>query len=156
MLEAEISRLTGLILVEFVEIAVIIATSIAAGGFLMTWKTRRKEAKIASAHLILELLKPWRNPDFQQLLHEMVDPNTTEYDEIKLEQFLNQLESVAIFWKDKTLTDTHVKEFFGENLKLVRDDKFIQDWMNEYIVKNPEYYFVNLTELVKKVKEWKL
>ena len=122
MLEAEISRHSGLFLVEAVEIAVIIAAGIAALGLIVTMFKSNKQSKIDSASLILELLQPWRKPDFQQLLHQMVDPKITEYDESKLEQFLNHLESIAIFWKDKTLTENHVKEFFGENLKIVRDD----------------------------------
>jgi len=156
MLEAEISKHSGLFLVEAVEIAVIIASGIAALGLIVTMFRADKQSKIDSASLILELLQPWRKPDFQQLLHQMVDPKTTEYDESKLEQFLNHLESIAIFRKDKTLTENHVKEFFGENLKIVRDDKFIQAYMKKYIDKNPKYFFVNLTELIEKVEEWDL
>jgi len=145
MLEAEISGFTGLLFVEIVEI-------VAAIGIDKT----NKQSKVSSANLILEILKPWRKDPFKKLLGEMIDAQVTQYDESRLEEFLNQLETIAIFWKDKTLSDNHVKEFFGANLKIVRDDAFIQKYMNKWITKNPDYYFVNLKELIKKVNKWKI
>jgi len=150
-------------LIELVEHIAISAAGIASAGIaiaiaslLVNAKQTQNQSKISSANLIIELLKPWKKSDFQQLLHQMMDPKITEYDEIKVEQFLNHLESIAIFWKEKTFTENHVKEFFGENLKMVRDDKFIQAYMKIYIDKKPDYFFVNLTELIKKVEKWKL
>lgn len=163
MLEAEISTLFGLTLIELVEHVAIGAISIAVTGLTIAiaslWVSSKQTAnhsKISSANLILELLQPWRKDDFQQFLEQLHDPKITEYNEVKLEKFLNQLEDIAIFWKDKTLTEVHVKEFFGANLKTVRDDKFIQNYMKPWIEKNPDYYFVNLTKLIEKVKEWKI
>lgn len=154
MLEAEISRLTGLMFVEIVEIAVIVASGIAAIGLIVTMFKSHKQSKTDSALLILELLNPWGMKDFKQLLSQMADPNITKYDETKLEEFLNRLEIIAVFWKDKTLTETHVKEFFGANIKTVRDDKFIQAYMKKWTDINPNHFFVNIIELTKKVKKW--
>ena len=154
MLEAEISRLTGLMLVEIVEIAVIVASGIAAIGLTVTMLKSYKQTKIDSASLILELLNPWGMKDFKQLLSQMADPNITKYDETKLEEFLNRLEIIAVFWKDKTLTETHVKEFFGANIKTVRDDEFIQAYMKKWTDINPDHFFVNIIKLTKKVKKW--
>lgn len=156
MLEAEISRLSGLILVEAVEIATIVLVIVAGLTLGITTWHIRKQSKVSSADLILELLKPWRKTDFQELLNEIVDPNITQYDEDKLEKFLNQLEDIATFWKDGTLSENHVKEFFGSNLKTVRDDKFIQSYIKKWTDKNSEYYFVNLRELINKVDDWKI
>ena len=156
MIEAEISRLTGLFLVEVVEIAVSLGIGIATLSLVVTAYNTNKQNKVSSANLILEILKPWRKDPFKKLLGEMMDAQITQYDESQLEEFLNQLETIAIFWKDGTLTDNHVKEFFGVNLKIVRDDAFIQKYMNNWITKNPDYYFVNLKELIKKVNKWKI
>ena len=143
-------------LVEVVEIAATIGIGIATVSLIVTAYKTNKQSKVSSANLILEILKPWRKDPFKKLLKEMADPQATYCDESKLEEFLNQLETIAIFWKDKTLSDNHVKEFFGANLKLVRDDVFIQSYMKTWITKNPDYYFVNLKKLIKKVNKWKI
>ena len=107
------------------QISIIITTA----TFLVFTQFVGTQNRSLSANLILQLLKPWRTESLKPLLADMFNPNVTEYDENKLEEYLNQLEDIAIFWKDKTLTDNHVKEFFGANLKIVRDDKFIQNYM---------------------------
>lgn len=133
-----------------------VSIMIAMGTLVVNSIQIKKQSQISSANLILELLQPWRKQSFKDFLKEIADPNTTQYDEDNLEEFLNQLEDIAIFWKDGTLSEVHVKEFFGTNLKTVRDDEFIQNYMKKWIDKNPDYYFVNLTNLIKKVEEWKI
>lgn len=164
ILETTLSPFFGLTLLELVEYAILIGIGIATTGIMIAMGTLilnllqiKKQFKVSSANLILELNKPWRNNiDFKLFLAKISDPNVTEYDETKVEEFLNQLEDIAIFWKDKTLTENHVKEFFGANLKTTRDDKFIQLYMKKWTDKNSDYYFVNLVKLLKKVKKWNL
>jgi hypothetical protein len=166
MLEAEISLIFGLTLMELVElvaIATIISGGAAAIGIMLSTtniiKSRYEnnhQKKVSSATLILDLLKPWREEDVPKLLNEIADPNIAKYDEEKLEKLLNHLEDIATFWKDGTLSETHVKEFFGSNLKSIRGDKFIQDYIKKWNDKNPNYYFVNLKKLIKKVEDWKI
>lgn len=153
LIGGEISQFTGLNLVEAVEIAVIIGIGIAGISLIVTAFKSNKESKISSAHLILSLLEPWRKDEFKNALADM---HHGKHNPHKVEELLNQLEDIATFWKDHTLDDTHVKEFFGENLKFVRDDKFIQDYMKKWVDKNPDYYFVNLRKLIKKIDEWKI
>jgi len=129
---------------------------IAMGALVVNAIQIKKQSQVFSANLILELLQPWRKQPFKDFLKEIVDPNITQYDEVNLEEFLNQLEDIAIFWKDGTLSEVHVKEFFGTNLKTVRDDEFIQNYMKKWIDKNHDYYFVNITNLIKKVEKWKI
>ncbi len=164
VLEEQISPIFHLTLLELAEHAILTGIGIATVGILIAMGTLlinaiqiKKQSKISSANLILELNKPWgNNTDFKLFLAEISNPNVTKYDETKVEELLNQLENISIFWKDETLTENHVKEFFGSNLKTIRDDKFIQIYMKKWTDKNPDYYFVNLTKLLKKVKEWNL
>ncbi len=156
MLEAEISRFTGLVLVEAVEIATIVASVIAATGLIVTGIIYWKQNKVSSATLVSDLLKPWGKQKFKLFLNQLADPKITKYDEKELEEFLNQLEIIATFWKDGTLTGNHVKELFGANVKTVRTDKFIKDYMKYWVDKNPKYFFANLTKLVKKSEEWNI
>lgn len=115
-----------------------------------------KQSKVSSANLILKLLKPWRETEFKEFLVKIGNHSLTKGDETMLEEFLNQLESISIFWKDGTINENHIKEFFGTNIKAVRDDKFIQSYMKIWVDKKPDYYFVNLRELIKKVDGWKI
>ena len=154
MLEAEISRFTGLVLVEAVEIAIIVASVIAVGSLVVTAYQTHKHSKTTSANLILELLKPWGKEKFKLFLNQLADLKVTKYNEKELEEFLNQLEIIATFWKDGALTENHVKELFGANVKTVRTDKFIKDYMKYWTDKNPKYFFVNLAKLVKKSEKW--
>lgn len=166
VLEGEISPIFGLTLLELAElvtIATIVSGIAAAIGVILSTITIIRsrlenihQNKVSSANLILELLEPWRKEEFQKFLAEVADPKITTYDEVKLEKFLNQLEDIATFWKDGTLTEIHVKEFFGSNLKNIQDDKFIQDYIKKWNDKNPKYYFVNLKKLIEKVKDWKI
>jgi len=142
---------------DFWQILIAISSIIIAGiTALALWIQIHKQSKVSSANLILELLKPWRKEPFQKLLNEISDPNVTQYNEHELEKLLNQLEDIAIFWKDGTLSEKHVKEYFGSNFKGVRDDKFIQSYIKKWTDKNFDYYFVNLREVIKKVEKWKI
>ena len=40
---------------------------------------------------------------------------------------LSSLDAVAIFWKEGTITDAHVREFFGSTLKRINDKPEIHD-----------------------------
>ena len=166
MLEAEISPILGMTLLELVEwvaFATIAAGFAAAVGIgisiynlITSSNESKKQGKVASANLVLELLKPWRQDEFQKLIDDIYDPTVTEYDERVMENFLNHFEDIAVLEKDGTLSTNHVKEFFGANLKAVRDDERIQSYIKKWTDKNSDYYFVNLRELIKKVDDWKI
>ena len=155
-----LSSILGFSLLELVEHVILIgigialiASIISMTGLIINAIHIRKQSKVSSANLILNLLEPWRKNDFKNALSNMRKGN---YNTDKVEEFLNQMEDIAIFWKDGTLTDNHVKEFFGENLKFIRDDEFIKKYMNTWTDKNPDYFFVNLTTLLKKIEKWKI
>lgn len=150
-------------LTEWVALSTVVSGIAAAIGIIFATYTIIKsryenihQNKVSSANLILDLLTPWRKEEFQKFIDEINNPQITNYDEGKLEKFLNQLEDIATFWKDGTLTDVHVKEFFGANLKAVRDDQFIRAYLKKWNDQNPKYYFVNLLQLIGKVEGWKI
>ena len=42
---------------------------------------------------------------------------------------LSSLDAVAIFWKEGTITDAHIREFFGFTLKRINDNPEICDFL---------------------------
>ncbi len=156
----EISPIFGLSLLELAEHAILIgigialtASVIAMAGLIINTIQTKRQTKVSSSNLILKLLEPWRKHEFITALSSM---HNGKNDTKQVEKFVNQMEDIAIFWKDKTITDNHAKEFFGANLKFIRDDEFIKNYLKTWIEKNPKYYFVNLTKLLKKVEKWKI
>jgi len=142
---------------DFWQIVIAISSIfIASITALALWIQIHKQSKVSSANLILELLKPWKTDKFKHLLSQLSDPNTKEYDEKEIEEFLNHFEDIATFWKDKTLNEDHIKEFFGSNLKMIHDDEFIQNYIQKWVEKNRDYFFVNLRKLLDKVEKWKI
>ena len=134
----------------------VVASIIAMGSFAVSAIQTKRQSQVSSANLILQLLKPWGTMPIKQLMGQIMDPKIEQYDEYIVEEYLNHLETISVFWKDKTITENHTKEFFGANLKLISNDKFLNEFLKKWIEKNPDYYFINLRELIKKVDEWKL
>lgn len=71
-----------------------------------------------------------------------------------LSPFLHLLEDIAVFWKEGTLIDNHVKEFFAPNVKMASGNDVISAYIEERSKSNPEYTYVNLKKLFKKVEDW--
>jgi len=153
VLEEEISLIFGLTLVQIVEYVAMIGIAIAASSFIVTAYYSTKQSKVSSANLILELLKPWRSDKFKHLLDQISDPQIKKYDLKETEEFLNQFEDIATFSKDGTLSENHVIQFFGPNLKDIRDDDFIQNFIKKWVDKDPDFYFINLRKLIKELTD---
>ena len=50
---------------------------------------------------------------------------------------LSSLDAVAIFWKEGTITNDHVREFFGSTLKRLSDNSQIDDFLKTVSDANP-------------------
>lgn len=135
-------------------IASFIALGIAAHSEWRRKQESKKHTKIASAQLILRLREPWHKPEFKQLLREIQRNTVIKNNEHGVEEFLNQMEDIAVFWKDGVLTDQHVKEMFGANLKNILNNEHIYRKLKKCNNENPQYTFVNLLALLEKVKSW--
>ena len=152
----------SLIFAEFLKN--IIANSIliiALGGMVIAFFTliknyiiTKNQTKISSAHLILKLNEPWTDKYFKRVLEKITKNETLKDHEI--EKFVNNLENIGIFWDDKTITDNHVKEFFGANIKLAYENAQIIKFINEFRKKNEDYYFTKLSKLFNKLDKWKI
>ena len=140
-------------------LATIVPSSIALGiAAHAGWRAKQeseKHTKIASAQLILRLKKPWHEPKFKAFLQKMQN-KSPDLNKLEVEEFLNQMEDIAAFWKDGVLTDEHVKEMFGANLKGILENKFVRKELERWNKQKPDYTFVNLMKLLEKSESWKL
>ena len=87
------------------------------------------------------------------MVEEFNDPNVKDYNQGMLEAFLNTLEVVAAFWYAGPLNDTHTRSLFSANLKTIRKDDCIMDYIKKTQQKNPRTFFY-LRTLLRKSEEW--
>ena len=115
---------------------------------------QRRQTKVASANLAYKILRAWRTEGwFIDLLSKIRDPNAVP-DEADAYSALDLFEDIAVLWNDGTLNESHVKEFFGTNLNNVRNNHAMMGFMDALRKNDPEYYYVNLDELLKRVEKW--
>ena len=77
--------------------------------------------KIASAQLAWKLLEYWReekHEGFTDFMEELYNSKINENDS-RIPDVLQIFENIAVFWREKSLTDNHVIEFFGHPLRIV-------------------------------------
>ena len=176
----EISPIFGLNLLELIEwimiatpIAIIIS-AIVTGVFsyrsINQSKTQAKQSReqidtqlklqnnIASAQLVWSILEYWReekHDGFTNFLMRLHRSEIKEDDRV-IGVVLGIFEDIAIWWKEGTLTDNHVKEFFGNPLVDIRDNKIMQERITKSSKKNPDFIFVNLRALLEETLKWKI
>ena len=145
-------------------IAIVIGISIIVNIYIARSQESRyndqmkRQTKVDSANLIYKLQEAWRvDGRFTDLLVKIRDPDAVldpEKDEIY--PALDLFEDIAVWWNDMTLDDNHVKEFFGTNLVHLKNNRSIMKFMESKRKMNPDYYYVNLEKLLRRVKEWNI
>ena len=164
----EISPILGLTLlgmVEWIAIAILISV-IVTGGFSF-WSIRQSKAqvykqletqnKIASANLVIKYLKRWEeDEDFKQVIIKIEDANAEFSNKHDVTFVLAVFEDISVLRKDGTLTETHIREFFGRDIVRMRSNKSIMKIINEYHNKDPIHNYNNLVELINDSKDWGL
>lgn len=116
---------------------------------------QKKQTKIDSARLSMELLRPWKNsPAFIDFLRRVRSSQINNNDEVLIRRTLVLFEEIAILWKEGTLTENHVKEFFGADIKDIENNDLMTEYFKELRKENPNYYYVNLAKLFKASKKW--
>lgn len=114
-----------------------------------------KQQKIVnSAELSLQILETWserKNPKFTGFLDKLENSTVSENDP-DMQLFLDVFESIAVFRKEGTLTETHVDEFFSANLKQIRDNPITSGYLDDLERQNSTLY-TNLIALLKKLEE---
>ena len=152
----EISPIFGLSLLGLVEttvLSVIVGAIVGIGSSVIiayTIHKRNKELleqqkKVNSAQLALKLLESWNKTNvLMQMLLKMEKPNVKFTDENDVHYMLAPFEDIAVLRKDGTLTETHVREFFGRDIVRINANKSIMKILNEYHKEDPIHNYNNL------------
>ena len=152
----DISPIFGLPLVGLVDIATFVGVgAIAASGVIAYVIYRGNKAqleqqkKVNSATLALKILENWsesKHPRFTGFLDRLERSEVTKNDP-DMDMFLDEFENIAIFWKDGTLTETHVNEFFGTNLEQISANPVTKDYLKD-LKDNHSSKYANLRLLI--------
>lgn len=145
-------KLTMLELTEIMSVAgVIISIALIATVWITNYRQMDQRIRVDSANLVLKFLEPWHDKkNFVAFVERVLDPEVTQYDPGMLAMMLNQFEDMAVLWRDKTVRLNHIQEYFGPNLRAIRDDAFIQSHIAEAARKNPRAYS-NLRRLLERI-----
>lgn len=125
--------------------AILIVTAIAL------WKQISKQTKATSANLSLEMLKRMREEDFRDTVEKILKDQPQTCNRRDLDRLLNHFEYMSLFEDDGSLDIQHIIHMYGAVLKKIKDNVFIQEIIQESVKKDPNYYYIHLRELLKKV-----
>lgn len=89
------------------------------------------------------------NPSVEQFL-TWLDEEKVGENHPNLSVFLNNLDAVAIYWKEGIIFEDHVREFFWRDLKLALK-KPAKD-----LLKAKSHRYPNLVDLLERSKKWKV
>lgn len=153
----EISPIFGLSLLAIMEILTI---SAGFGSFVVAffiWRTQNGQKNIASANLALKLLKNWNGDSvFTRMILKLEKPNAVFTEKDDVDFVLATFEDIATLWKSKTLTKTHVREFFGRDIVRINANESIMKILNKYHKEDPIHNYNNLKRLLDDSKKWEM
>ena len=114
----DISPIFGISLLELVEWITIIPMIISIGVVLALVLIYRSQhglqQRLVSAQLSLKMLEYWddsKHKDFADLV-ELIPLSKVKEDDPRIGSYLSIWEEIAVFCNEKTITNTHMKEFF--------------------------------------------
>ena len=113
---------------------------------------------INSSKLVLHFLKYWedeKHEGFQEALTR-IHESKIKKDDYAILPVLGIFENIAILWHEKTLTDNHVKEFFGNSLRDIRESRIMQDQILKSAKSNNDFIFVSLRDLLLETSKWEI
>ena len=113
---------------------------------------------INSAKLVLHFLKYWEDEKHQGFQDFLIDLHKSKIrkGEPAIGSVLLIFEDIAILWREKTLTDNHVKEFFGNALRDIRDNEIMQKHIEKVSKPEPDFIYVNLRPLLEETRNWNI
>lgn len=132
--------------------------AIVIASFEIHRRQKNRQNKIDSANLAISIWKTWnQNEELQKGLVMIMNPDTImdDHNNAVIIPVLNEFETVAILWRDKTLIENHAMEFFSSQIMSIKRNRSVMEHIiNEKNTKNPENpVYGNLVNLLKHLKE---
>ena len=157
MIETDISSVFELMLIELGEFT--IATSIVLGLasitalLLIHYRQHGLQQKLVSAELSMKMLKYLdenEHKNFTNLVESFSISETEKIEEFnaRLDRYLEIWEEIAVFCKERTITKTHRREFFEADLKIIRLNPVVYDYLKK---EHTETTYHNLWKLMEKI-----
>ena len=135
-------------------VALVASGMVAVAIYIANWRLLKQQKKMDSAKLSAEKFEPWKkvkDPEFAAFADKMQAGKVDKGDHPMIRRFLDALEEVAILWNDDMITDKHVKEFFGPELRAIFRNPPAHELLKE---NHKKCAYDNLCELLEKVKKW--
>ena len=149
----DISPIFGMSLLGLVEWIAIIPMIISIGVVLALMFIHRNQhglqQRLVSAQLSLKMLEYWdplKHEDFANFV-ELVSNSEVGEDDHYIGNYLSIWEEIAVFCNEKTITNTHMREFFKPDLKAIHDNTVVCGYLKKNHTKTTYH---NLWELMEK------
>lgn len=154
MLEIEISRFTGLILVETIEIVSIIAVIMAMSGIILTLNNSYKQSLAISADFSFKMAQIFRQPRFSITLNYLETGKIPTKDwniDYELEVLLTHIEDIGLFVSDGIIKEHHVLEMYSYTLEHIKKSSDCKRIIEKYQRVKPNFYFMYVKKLLNRV-----
>ena len=102
---------------------------VAAVIMVVHYFQHKLQKRTTSANVAMQIMeKIQKTKVVSEAFHKLHTSNMSTKDPGFL-WLLSSLDAVAIFWKEGTITDVHVREFFGSALKRINDNPEMRDFL---------------------------
>ena len=146
-------------MMEFFTIVAACGSCAVAGAILgVNYRQHKLQVKVASAQLAWKILEYWRDEKHEgfQKYMRLVHRSRINVKDSAILVVLSIFEDIAVLWKEGSLTDNHVKQFFGNPLRDIRDNAIMQDRIKEESKSEPDFILANLRALLQETVKWKI
>ncbi len=106
----------------------------------------------------MKLSEKWESDDmFTKMILKLKKPHTEFIDkDDNVHSVLSKFDNIALLWKDKTITETHVQWFFGKNIVRITANKSVMKILDKYHNEDVKNNYNHLKKLLKESKSWKI
>lgn len=154
MLEAEISPIFGLTLMELVEPAIIIGFAIGISSVIIAVIQHRSQQKTTSVNVSMSILKRFEDDDFRitsDFLATGKVPSDDWDQDHELLKLMNYFEDMGLFANDGVLKIKHIIQMHRDTLRLIKENEHTKKLLETHRKKDPKFYYIFLTKLLTKV-----
>ena len=122
-------------------------------NIVLSYRDRQRQIKVDTANLLFKLPQIADNLQLDTAMESLQgNIKNIRSDFASIYVFY---ETIATLWDGKTLNEEYVKSFFGRDLKQIKDNESIMNFLNVNNEKLGYLAFPNLAKLLEHSKTWK-